>query len=190
MNSHNLRTTPQFLVPTCCSLHPPHHLHPAHATYIMPTLPSTGQSGAVRRFFENTINTRTTDSSPSSIFARQSDGGGNSGSSCDGTCLGGGEIAGIVLGTIAGTLLLLWIIQSCTGGLVKTPPAAGTGNWQEDIEPKRHHHHDRHRHSRSRHSRRGSSGLTEPQPVIITDRSRSRPRQPTYVYAEAPRGRR
>ncbi|KAH8176743.1 hypothetical protein LIA77_01825 [Sarocladium implicatum] len=115
-----------------------------------------------------------------SIFSRQSDG--SAGGGGGGTCLGGGEIAGIVIGTIAGTLLILWLIRSCTGyrGPAATPPP-----WQADIEPKRHHKH----HSRSHHSRRRSSGLSEPQPVIIADRSRSRHRTPTYVYQED-RGRR
>lgn len=117
----------------------------------------------------------------SSLFARQSDGSGGGGSD-GGTCLGGGEIAGIVIGTVVGTLLILWLIRSCTG---YRGPEARPPPWQAEVEPKRHHRH----HSRSHHSRKRSSGLSEPAPVIIADRSRSRHRQPTYVYSED-RGRR
>ncbi|KAL2208288.1 hypothetical protein CC79DRAFT_820098 [Sarocladium strictum] len=157
----------------------------------MPTLPGTTQSGTLKRFLERNINMPPSDS-PYSLVARQSNGGGGSGSSCGGICLSSGELAGIIIGTIAGTLLLLWLIYTCSCGIFKTTKANGN-NWQDDIEPKRHRH-DRHRHSRSRRSgsrqsRRGSSGLSEPQPVIVTDRSRSRPRQSQYVYAETSRGR-
>lgn len=151
------------------------HLINLTATEAMPVLSLYHSPGLSRRLAEDSHSAGPLSSSHS-LLSRQSDGG-DSGSN-NGTCLGGGEIAGIVIGTIFGTLLVLWLIQSCTGGLAR--PTIAATPYQEEIEPKRHHKH----HSRSRHSRRRSSGLSEPPPVILADRSRSRHRQPTYVYTD------
>ncbi|KAK4033536.1 hypothetical protein C8A01DRAFT_19534 [Parachaetomium inaequale] len=79
--------------------------------------------------------------------------------------LSGGAIAGIVIGSIAGFLLLLWIIRSCTN-LGAPPGEAVPGRpWYGGVKgespppppPGHHHHHGRGRspggRSRSRHSR-------------------------------------
>ncbi|KAH7133239.1 hypothetical protein B0J13DRAFT_561903 [Dactylonectria estremocensis] len=96
------------------------------------------------------------------------------------TGLTGGAIAGIVIGSVVGVLLLIWIIRSCFN--LGAPPQERE-KWYRD--PPRHRH-------RSRSTRRRSS-ISVPPPVIIQD-SRSRSRRhasPSYVYAtEADRGRR
>lgn len=107
------------------------------------------------------------------VFARQSTTttvvatwGGDSSSSNN---LSSGAIAGIVIGSIVGFLLLLWIIRSCsnlgrpgawgnTFGEQEKPPFSGpppTYYHQEYSDGSRRHHHRHHsrgRRSRSRHS--------------------------------------
>ncbi|KAI5921065.1 hypothetical protein F4810DRAFT_712883 [Camillea tinctor] len=106
-----------------------------------------------------------------------------------GTTLSGGAIAGIVIGTIAGTLLLLWLIRSCLN-------LGYPGLWGSTFEPEhekpsvaaydypsRHHHHHHHRHrSHSEHSpRRASFVSTTTRPVVVEPRGRS-PRAPQPAY--------
>jgi len=79
---------------------------------------------------------------------------------CDssgGTSLGGGEIAGIVIGTVAGTLLLLWLIRSCLN--LGAPPAGDREKVFRHVEPE---HRRRHRSKRRSHSRRRSVDLDVP----------------------------
>lgn len=123
----------------------------------------------------------------SSIFGRQaptvtvtvtSDSG--SGNGKDSDTLTGGAIAGIVIGSIVGFLLLLWIFRSCFN--LGAPPQDREFLYR-DAEPKRRHHHSRRRRGHSH-----SSSLSMPPPVVVRSSSRSH-RQPTYVYQEAHRGR-
>ncbi|RYP43945.1 hypothetical protein DL768_009542 [Monosporascus sp. mg162] len=105
--------------------------------------------------------------------------------------LSGGAIAGIVIGSIVGFLLLLWIIRSCSN-------LNNTGNWGRTFEPDHEkppvrtdrysypYHHETHR-SRSRHSRHSHSHSprrsVEVRPVYYEDRQRGRsPRAPPAVY--------
>lgn len=74
-----------------------------------------------------------------------------------GIALGGGEIAGIVIGSIAGTLLLLWLIRSCLN--LGAPPAGDREKVFRHVEPE---HRRRHRSKRRSHSRRGSVDLDVP----------------------------
>ncbi|KAI6785481.1 uncharacterized protein J7T54_007124 [Emericellopsis cladophorae] len=74
------------------------------------------------------------------------------GPSGNGHYLTGGAIAGIVLGTIAGTLILLWLIKSC----INFNKPLGEPVEKVRYEPPSHHHHHGH-HRRSRSSRRRSS---------------------------------
>lgn len=108
------------------------------------------------------------------------DGGSNGGSSSsddddptDAKTLSGGAIAGIVIGSIAGLLLLIWIFRSCSnlGAPPNAPPNPGGRAWYDGVggqgpaprsrsrEPRRshsrHHHHSRHSHSRHRSGSRG-----------------------------------
>ncbi|KAK7419167.1 hypothetical protein QQX98_003506 [Neonectria punicea] len=146
-----------------------------------PLLSSSGQDMA--KFVARTLATSTLN--PPVLVPRQdapvatvtvvadSDGGG-------GTNLSGGAIAGIVIGTIAGTLLVLWIIRSCFN--LGAPPS-DREKWYSETPPRRRH--------RSRSTRRTSS-MSVPPPVVIRDsRSRSRRRHasPSYVYTENDRGR-
>uniref|UniRef100_A0A8H7N1R4 Uncharacterized protein n=1 Tax=Bionectria ochroleuca TaxID=29856 RepID=A0A8H7N1R4_BIOOC len=100
------------------------------------------------------------------------------------THLSGGAIAGIVIGSIAGFLLLLWIIRSCFN--LGAPPREREKAWYKWDEEPRHHHHHRHHHrsgsrrrGRSR-SYRASSTYSVPA-VVINERSRSSRRPRVYV---------
>jgi len=103
--------------------------------------------------------------------------------------LSGGAIAGIVIGSVAGFLLLLWIIRSCSN-------LNDTGTWGRTFEPDHEkppvrtdrysypYHHETHR-SRSRHSHHSHSPRrsVEVRPVYYEDRPRGRsPRAPPAVY--------
>ncbi|KAJ6446579.1 leucine rich repeat domain-containing protein [Purpureocillium lavendulum] len=129
-----------------------------------------------------------------------SNGDGDGGGGSSATTLSGGAIAGIVIGSIAGFLLLVWIWRSCFN--MGAPPGEDREAWYHDVEPKRssshryHHHHSRsphhysshphhhHHHHHRRHSqsrRRGSSlssGVSTPPPVVIKETART---QPVYV---------
>ncbi|KAK0659459.1 hypothetical protein QBC41DRAFT_47203 [Cercophora samala] len=111
--------------------------------------------------------------------------------------LGTGAIVGIVIGTIAGLLLLWWIIRSCTKPNRPDPDRQG---WYDDTPPRRsrsrsthshrHHHHHGHHHSRSHSTRRSTS-----RPVILQEKPAGRyaipvqaPQQ-AYVYPSATRSR-
>ncbi|KAI1109777.1 hypothetical protein F5Y14DRAFT_455716 [Nemania sp. NC0429] len=89
-------------------------------------------------------------------------------SGTQGTVLSGGAIAGIVIGSIAGFLLLLWVIRSCMN--MGRPETWGNNTYEPEREKRRassgtyhvetttpyRHHHDRHHHrshSHHHHSR-------------------------------------
>ncbi|KXX80952.1 hypothetical protein MMYC01_203898 [Madurella mycetomatis] len=111
------------------------------------------------------------------------------------TTLTGGAIAGIVIGSIAGLLLLLWIIRSCSN-LGAPPGSEARPGWPwyggvRDEYPPRHrsgsrsrsrhsyhgHRHHRHRrHGRSRSRRASVVEVTEAPPVVVRDSRRSRSR--------------
>ncbi|KAI0598491.1 hypothetical protein F4775DRAFT_186725 [Biscogniauxia sp. FL1348] len=108
------------------------------------------------------------------------DGGGGGG----GTTLSGGAIAGIVIGTVAGTLLLLWLVRSCLN-------LGAPGLWGSTFEPehekydypsRQHHRHQHHRHHHHRrrpsHSPRRASFVSvttaSVRPVVVD------PPQPAY----------
>ncbi|KAH6957059.1 hypothetical protein DER45DRAFT_539823 [Fusarium avenaceum] len=105
---------------------------------------------------------------PPTLVARQntetvtviatSDGGNN------GTTLSGGAIAGIVIGSIVGTLLILWIIRSCFN--LGAPPQEREKwyHYKEDKPPRRHSHNHR---SRSRRSHRSS--ISAPPPIVVRE---------------------
>jgi hypothetical protein len=110
-----------------------------------------------------------------------SDGGGGGGHN-----LSGGAIAGIVIGTIAGTLLLLWLIRSCFN---LGAPRQERASWYNGVDPEKSHRHSRHHHhhhgGRHHHRRRSrsSSSISTPPPVVVqSSRSRSRHGRPSYVY--------
>lgn len=97
------------------------------------------------------------------LFARQS--ADSSNSSCPSTISGGG-IAGIVIGSIAGTLLLMWLWKLCS-----LQGACGGGDSDHGSVPGR---------GRRRRARRNSSGME----YVEKSRSRYRnePRRPSKVY--------
>lgn len=105
----------------------------------------------------------------------------------DAKTLTGGAIAGIVIGSIAGLLLLIWIIRSCTNlgappGREADPGKPWYGGVRDEYparhrSPRRHHSHGRHHHSHSRsRERRVSMGevVGPAPPVVYAARSRSR----------------
>jgi len=117
--------------------------------------------------------------------------------------LSGGAIAGIVIGSIVGLLLLIWIFRSCSN--LGAPPGAsenpGGKAWYDGVRdeyPARHTHphqtrsrsrHSHHSHRHPSHHRRSVSEVREVQPVAVM-RSAS-PRAPPVVYDDrARRGRR
>ncbi|GKT98005.1 hypothetical protein FLAG1_00778 [Fusarium langsethiae] len=81
----------------------------------------------------------------------------------NGQTLSGGAIAGIVIGSVFGILLLLWIIRSCLN--LGAPPQERE-KWYHYKEEPRHRHR-----SRSRRSHRSS--ISAPPPLVVRE-SRSR----------------
>lgn len=100
---------------------------------------------------------------------------GNSGGGGGGECLSGGGIAGIVLGTIVGTLLILWVIRSC----MNYNKPMGEPVEKVRYEPSPYHHH------RSRSSRRRSR---RPSRTSVDEAVIDGP--PAIYYSEAERGQR
>ncbi|KAH6847710.1 hypothetical protein B0I37DRAFT_150393 [Chaetomium sp. MPI-CAGE-AT-0009] len=114
--------------------------------------------------------------------------------------LDGGAIAGIVIGTVVGLLLLWWIIRACMQPRGRPDP--GRQGWYDDTVPPprsrsrsrsagRHHHHHHHsppRRSGSRHhSRRRSS---TPRPVMVEEHYTAVPVRPAAAYYATTEGRR
>ncbi|KAI0160526.1 hypothetical protein GGR57DRAFT_455641 [Xylariaceae sp. FL1272] len=104
-----------------------------------------------------------------------------------GTTLSGGAIAGIVIGSIAGFLLILWLIRSCTN-------LGNPGLWGSTFEPGHEKpqppptyypsggaRRSRSRHSHHSHSPRRLSVVSPQQPVVYKTRSRS-PQPPPAAY--------
>ncbi|TLS31096.1 hypothetical protein PpBr36_03819 [Pyricularia pennisetigena] len=131
------------------------------------------------------IATRTmVDDAPSPVFRRQapatvtvvSTQGGNPNQQ-----LSGGEIAGIVIGSIVGFLLIIWLIRWSCGQ--QRVPDEKPSYYHQEVSPRRHrsrsHHHHHHRHSRSR-----SRG---PDVRVVTSHTSGHPgepAEPTRVYYE------
>ncbi|VBB79622.1 Putative protein of unknown function [Podospora comata] len=110
------------------------------------------------------------------------------------TTLTGGAIAGIVIGSIVGLLLLIWIIRSCTNlGAPPNKPAVPGKPWYGSVReeyPPRHTSRSRSRHSHRGHSRTRTVsrerrvGMTEVEPVYVRrEGSRSRSRGVDGGYA-------
>ncbi|TWU73790.1 hypothetical protein ED733_004128 [Metarhizium rileyi] len=162
--------------------------------------PFTSENVSLRPFaslgtLEDATSTAVLAASKASLFARQAtatvtvtaDNRNGNGNGNDTSTLTGGAVAGIVIGSVVGILLLIWVVRSCFS--LGAPPGEREGLYH-DIEPKRHRHHSRH-HSRPRRYSR-TSEVSMPAPVIVTDtgRASSGQRQPTYYCSDDGRGRR
>lgn len=93
----------------------------------------------------------------------------------DSTSLGGGAIAGIVVGSIVGFILLVWLIWSCMR-LGASPSRGGMG--EADYSPERHgsyspHRHHHHRRHHRRHPRREVREYRTTTPIVVDGRRRS-----------------
>ncbi|OAQ64449.1 hypothetical protein VFPPC_05719 [Pochonia chlamydosporia 170] len=98
--------------------------------------------------------------------------------------LSAGAIAGIIIGSVVGILLLIWVVRSCFN--LGAPPQEREALYH-DVEPKRHRHHSRH-HSRPRRYSH-TSEMSIPAPVVVADTGRGRSGQ-RYYYTDDRRGRR
>jgi hypothetical protein len=127
------------------------------------------------------------------VIQTQAAGGGNGGGSSssdasgadDAKTLDGGAIAGIVIGSIVGVLLLIWIFRSCSN--FGAPPVKGENPsgraWYDGVqaepyprEPRRSGSRHRSR-SHSHHSRRPSAEVREYTTAVPVAAP-----APTYVY--------
>jgi hypothetical protein len=116
-----------------------------------------------------------------------------------GSTLDTGSIAGIIIGSIVGFLLLLWIIRSCANW--SRPQEWGepgniatTRSHSPHHHPHHHHHHHHQRHGDNtyysatppprhhRSHRRSSHSRRSPRPIIIEKTQSASPRQPVAVY--------
>ncbi|KAK2606230.1 hypothetical protein QQS21_003401 [Conoideocrella luteorostrata] len=100
--------------------------------------------------------------------------------------LSAGAIAGIIIGSVIGILLLIWIVRSCFN--LGAPPQNRESMYHH-VKPERHHHHH------SRHSSRPrrysyTSEVSVPPAVMVPDATRTRSRQRSYLYEDDRRGRR
>ncbi|KAK3376561.1 hypothetical protein B0T24DRAFT_618977 [Lasiosphaeria ovina] len=111
-----------------------------------------------------------------------SDSSGSSSSS-----LSGGEIAGIVIGTIAGLLLIWWVVRTLSGNKEKPspPPDRNRQGWYDDEPTVRRSRSRGHSHSQQRHHhhhhRRGSGVVFEEKDVAYA------PRRPSATYVNPER---
>ncbi|KAF3069726.1 hypothetical protein GL218_07995 [Daldinia childiae] len=106
--------------------------------------------------------------------------------------LSGGAIAGIVIGSIVGFLILLWVIRSCIN--YRNPGAWGTTFEPDNEKPASSHRHhnstryprETHGHrSRSRHSHhspRRTSIVSVTRPVYVEQHRSRSPRAPPATY--------
>ncbi|KAL3964701.1 hypothetical protein ACCO45_001705 [Purpureocillium lilacinum] len=155
-----------------------------------PTTPPSAASDADNNHYQLLRARQSAPTATVTVVSGSGDSSDSGGSSA--TTLSGGAIAGIVIGSIAGFLLLVWIYRSCFN--IGAPPGEDREAWYHDVDPKRsphrHHHHHSYTHSRPRHggghhhrhhSRRRSSlssTMSTPPPVVVRETSRT---QPVYV---------
>ncbi|KAG5983917.1 hypothetical protein E4U55_006700 [Claviceps digitariae] len=99
--------------------------------------------------------------------------------------LSGGAIAGIVIGSVVGILLLLWIIRSCFD--LGAPPQERESMYHYVKPERQHRHRSRHRSRPRRYSY--ASEVSIPPGVVLPEGGRTR-RHRRMVYGESGKGRR
>ncbi|KAJ9134306.1 hypothetical protein NKR23_g10212 [Pleurostoma richardsiae] len=104
-------------------------------------------------------------------------------SSSSGSHLSGGAIAGIVIGSIVGVLLIIWIIRSCSN-LGAPPQERAEPAWYDDVNARRSR--SRRRSHSANYPQRTSTEMRTVTPVVVADRVR-RPSN-AYVYESSRSG--
>ena len=155
---------------------PFHLIHEAEAMAPFPNIPALEwPKSIIRSLGTPTINIpelvrrqqTTVTVVPATVTVIQNNNGGGGGG---GSHLSGGAIAGIVIGSVVGVLLLIWIVRSCFN--LGAPPQERE-KWYRDAPPAHHHRSTSRSHHRSR-SRRPS--VVEVPQAVYVQQSRSRSR--------------
>ncbi|KAG6058530.1 hypothetical protein E4U17_007976 [Claviceps sp. LM77 group G4] len=155
-----------------------------------PSVPYLGYSRPVP-IPEHPTRTTNTIASKSALFARQAPPTVTvtvpaPAPSDDSSTLNAGAIVGIVIGSVTGILLLIWIIRSCFN---LGEPRQERESMYHYVKPeRRHRHHSRHSSRPRRYSY--TSEISIPSAVVFPDRTRTRSTQRRIIYEDVGRGRR
>ncbi|KAI9167855.1 hypothetical protein HJFPF1_03994 [Paramyrothecium foliicola] len=99
--------------------------------------------------------------------------------------LSGGAIAGIVIGSIIGFLLIVWIVRSCNNGfgMSNRPPPPDPHYYHHEYDRRRGRSRHRHRSHHHHSPRRSGSG----RPPVVVEKVYTTPAAPAPTYYQDPR---